>query len=182
MNPKDIKSPRDSDGHGTHTASTAAGNPLGRASMLGLGEGTSRGGVPSARIAVYKVCWSDGCEAVDVMNAFDDAIADGVDLLSASLGDFPENDMLRDPLSIGSLHAMQHGILTIFAGGNHGPKPSSIGNVSPWSINVAAGTIDRKFITKVQLGDNTSYEVNYLFFYPMLFGSKNIKSHNGLIF
>ena len=80
----DIISPRDSSGHGTHTASTAAGNLVSMASQLGYGLGTARGGVPSARIAVYKICWSLElfCDDADVLAAFDDAIADGVDIIS----------------------------------------------------------------------------------------------------
>lgn len=73
MTTGDVKSPRDTSGNGTHTTSTAAGNPLGEASMLGLGQGTSRGGVLIARIAVYKACWSNGgCNSMDLLPAFDD--------------------------------------------------------------------------------------------------------------
>ncbi|KAF3433609.1 hypothetical protein FNV43_RR24711 [Rhamnella rubrinervis] len=71
-------------GHGTHTASTVAGDVVSKASFAGLGTGTARGGVPSARIAVYKVCWSNRCDDADILKAFDDAIADGVDIISAS--------------------------------------------------------------------------------------------------
>jgi hypothetical protein len=57
------------------------------ASMLGLGQGTIRGGASSARIAVYKVCWSDdGCNDEDILDAFNDAVVDGVDIISVSLG------------------------------------------------------------------------------------------------
>ncbi|KAG5557872.1 hypothetical protein RHGRI_007940 [Rhododendron griersonianum] len=73
--PGDIPSRRDSEGHGTHTASTVAGRVVKNASLFGLGAGTARRGVPSARIRVYKICWSDGCYDADILAAF--AIADG---------------------------------------------------------------------------------------------------------
>jgi len=180
-------SPRDTNGHGTHTSSIAAGNLVSMASMLGLGQGTTRGGASSARISVYKVCWYDACKEVDILAAFDDAIADGVDIISISIGGKGDNSKyFRDVLSIGAFHAMQNGILTVLPTGNSGPQRSSLTNFSPWAIVVGASTIDRKFITKVQLGDNKIYEVNP-FFYSML--EKLLfhllllkkKSHNRLI-
>eukprot|EP00258_Populus_trichocarpa_P009604 XP_002316253.3 cucumisin [Populus trichocarpa] len=69
FNQSDVKSPRDSEGHGTHTASIAAGGSVSMASLYGLALGTARGGVPSARIAVYKECWSDGCWDADILAA-----------------------------------------------------------------------------------------------------------------
>ncbi|KAK3028613.1 hypothetical protein RJ639_039956 [Escallonia herrerae] len=153
----DLQSPRDSKGHGTHTASTAAGGLVSTTSLMGLGLGTARGGVPSARIAVYKICWYDGCDDADILAAFDDAIADGVDLISLSVGGSPE-DYLRDSIAIGSFHAMKHGILTSASGGNSGPELSTVSNVSPWALTVAASTTDRKFLTKLQLGNNMVFE------------------------
>ncbi|XP_054796520.1 cucumisin-like [Prosopis cineraria] len=152
------KSPRDYDGHGTHISSTAAGNSVSQASMLGLAPGTARGGAVSARIAVYKVCWFDGCFDADILAAFDDAIADGVDILSVSLGGFSDENYFRDGLAIGAFHAMRNGILTVTSAGNSGPRPGSLANFSPWSISVAASTIDRKLLTKVGLGDNKIFE------------------------
>ncbi|XP_023553562.1 cucumisin-like [Cucurbita pepo subsp. pepo] len=153
----DIKGPIDSDGHGTHTASTVAGGLVRQASMLGLGLGTARGGVPSARIAAYKVCWSDGCTDADILAAFDDAIADGVDIISGSLGGSSVKDYFNDSIAIGSFHAMKKGILTTLAVGNNGPEFTTIVNFSPWSLSVAASTTDRKFETKVKLGDGREF-------------------------
>ncbi|KAK8671824.1 hypothetical protein V6N13_038409 [Hibiscus sabdariffa] len=153
----DIQSPRDSEGHGTHTSSTAAGGFVSRASLYGLAKGTARGGVPSARIAVYKICWAFGCSDVDILAAFDDAIADGVDIISLSVGGAP-SDYFDDPIAIGAFHSMKNGILTSNSAGNSGPVLSSISNLSPWSLSVAASTIDRKFVTKVKLGNGEIYE------------------------
>ncbi|XP_004515206.2 cucumisin-like [Cicer arietinum] len=157
---KDLSvSPRDTNGHGTHIASIAAGNPVSMASMLGFGQGTTRGGASSARIAVYKVCWSTGCEDMDILAAFDDAIADGVDIISFSLGGKITADThFSDALSIGAFHAMKNGILTVCAAGNSGPNHASVMNVAPWAISVAASTLDRKFVTQVKLGNNKFFE------------------------
>ncbi|KAL3521148.1 hypothetical protein ACH5RR_019297 [Cinchona calisaya] len=154
----DIPSPRDSEGHGSHTSSTAAGRVVSKASLFNLGLGRARGGVPSARIAVYKICWSDGCYDADILAAFDDAIADGVDIISLSVGgSFPLN-YFEDSIAIGAFHSMKNGILTSNAAGNSGPAAASITNFSPWSLSVAASVIDRKFVTNVQLGNNKVYE------------------------
>ncbi|CAK9310792.1 unnamed protein product [Citrullus colocynthis] len=155
----DIKGPRDSDGHGTHTASTVAGGLVGEASMLGLGSGTARGGVPSARIASYKVCWSDDCFDADILAAFDDAIADGVDIISLSIGPTSTREYFDNPFGIGAFHAMKKGILTSMSAGNEGPRPFTIRNFSPWSLSVAASTTDRKFFTGVQLGDGRKFNI-----------------------
>ncbi|XP_028776217.1 cucumisin-like [Neltuma alba] len=156
----DIKSPRDLDGHGTHCASTAAGNLVSSASLYGLGSGTARGGVPSARIAVYKPCWSSGCNTADILAAFDEAIADGVDILSVSLGyqSVTHRDLFGDVYAIGSFHAMKNGILTSTSGNNLGPNLSTTTKAAPWMLSVAASTIDRKFFTKVQLGNDMVFE------------------------
>ncbi|XVF68854.1 hypothetical protein PTKIN_Ptkin11bG0034600 [Pterospermum kingtungense] len=157
-------SARDEVGHGTHTASTAAGNEVKGASFFGLAQGTARGGVPSARIAVYKVCTADGCEDVDILAAFDDAIADGVDILTVSLGSNNQVDLFNDPIAIGSFHAMKKGILTLNSAGNDGGRGEfTVSSVAPWVISVAASTTDRKFIDNVVLGNGktlTGFSVN----------------------
>jgi hypothetical protein len=128
----DFASPRDSEGHGTYTASTAAGNLVSGASLFGLGSGTARGGVPYARIAVYKICWSDGCFDADILAAFDDAINDGVDIISLSVGGFRPEEYFNDSIAIGGFHAMKNGILTqgsrshVKTKGGPGPRPGQL--------------------------------------------------------
>lgn len=149
----DIMSPRDTWGHGSHTASTAAGEIVHNVSYHGIAQGVVRGAVPNARIAVYKICWTNGCAAADILAAFDDAIADGVDLLSVSLGSLFPYPYHEEPISIGSFHAMKNGILTSCSAGNNGPFRREVSNYFPWALTVAASTIDRIFVTKVVLGN-----------------------------
>ncbi|XP_028805283.1 LOW QUALITY PROTEIN: subtilisin-like protease SBT4.4 [Neltuma alba] len=151
-------SARDDVGHGSHTASIAAGNNVNGASFYGIAEGTARGGVPSARIAVYKTCDNEGCSSAGILAAFDDAIADGADILSLSLGGmFPPDDLYDDGgISIGSFHAMAKGLLTVQSAGNEGPDPNSVTSVAPWILSVAASTTDRQVIDKLVLGNGTT--------------------------
>ncbi|KAM0927401.1 hypothetical protein ACQ4PT_002854 [Festuca glaucescens] len=143
----DSLSPRDHEGHGTHCASTAAGSAVEGASFHGLAEGVARGGAPRARIAVYKALWADGSgNTATVLAAIDDAIHDGVDVLSLSL-------IILDENSFGALHAVQKGITVVYAGGNDGPRPQTIVNTSPWAITVAANKVDRSFPTVITLGN-----------------------------
>ncbi|XVF05205.1 hypothetical protein REPUB_Repub05bG0151900 [Reevesia pubescens] len=147
----DLKpTPADEAGHGSHTASTIAGVPVQGASLYGLGKGTARGGVPSARIAVYKVC-HPGCSDTNILAAFDDAINDGVDILSLSLGGGSET-YFGDSIAVGAFHAMKKGILTSCSAGNNGPDLYSLVNAAPWILTVGASTTDRLFKTPVIYG------------------------------
>ncbi|CAI0430213.1 unnamed protein product, partial [Linum tenue] len=145
-------SPRDRDGHGSHVASTAAGVAVDKASFYdGLAAGTARGGSESAKIAMYKVCENRNCPKTAILKAFDDAIADGVHVISVSLGD-PHPDFLSDPVAIGAFHAVEHGITVVCAAGNSGPRPSTILNDAPWVVTVGASTVDRAFRSDILLG------------------------------
>ncbi|KAL1220228.1 Subtilisin-like protease SBT4.5 [Cardamine amara subsp. amara] len=148
----------DNMGHGSHTASTAAGNAVKHVSFYGLGNGTARGGVPAARIAVYKVCDAgvNGCTSDGILSAFDDAIADNVDIITISIGGDYGSVFEVDPIAIGAFHAMAKGILTVNSAGNNGPAPSTVGSVAPWIFTVAGSNTNRAFITKVVLGDGNT--------------------------
>ncbi|KAL4611660.1 hypothetical protein ACB092_08G141700, partial [Castanea dentata] len=146
-------SPIDDEGHGSHTASTAAGASIAGASFYGLAKGIARGGVPSARIAMYKVCSNGGCSEIDLLAGLDDAIDDGVDVISISIGG-ASNSFFEDPISIGSFHAMKRGIFTACSAGNAGPLLGTVQNSGPWIMTVGASSIDRQFRTPVKLGNN----------------------------
>nr|KAJ0209040.1 hypothetical protein LSAT_V11C400160470 [Lactuca sativa] len=147
---------RDTKGHGTHASSIAAGSHVYEASYYGIAKGIARGGVPSARLAVYKVCGAF-CEVRDILKAFDDAISDGVDIISISVGQDHQVDITSDPIAIGAFHAIQKGILTVQAAGNAG-RLFSVTGFAPWIFSVAASNTDRRIINKVLLGDGSVLE------------------------
>lgn len=154
-------STRDENGHGTHVASTAAGTPVEGASYHGLAEGMAKGGSPGSRIAMYRVCTTNGCRGSAILKAFDDAIADGVDVLSLSLGSSPSisMDFSTDTIAIGAFHAVENGIIVACSAGNDGPDPKTVVNIAPWILTVAATTIDRHFESDVVLGGNKVIKV-----------------------
>nr|GMC52195.1 CO(2)-response secreted protease-like [Ipomoea batatas] len=153
----DSGSPRDHNGHGTHVASTAAGSLVNDASYYGLATGTAKGGSPSSRIAMYQVCRSFGCPGFAILKGFDDAIKDGVDVLSLSLGGSGgfKPDFTTDVIALGAFHAVEKGVVVVCSAGNSGPYRSSVVNEAPWIFTVAASTIDRDFQSQVVLGDKT---------------------------
>ncbi|KAF8101054.1 hypothetical protein N665_0211s0043 [Sinapis alba] len=155
------RSPRDDDGHGTHTASTAAGSIVEEANFLGFANGTARGIAHQARVAVYKVCWKNICEGSDILAGIDKAIEDNVNILSISLGS-RHKDYTND-ISVGAFAAMERGIFVSCSAGNKGPIPSSLSNVAPWITTVGAGTIDRDFPALVILGNGKNYTGASLF-------------------
>ncbi|KAK4479024.1 hypothetical protein RD792_014533 [Penstemon davidsonii] len=152
----ELQSPRDNDGHGTHTASTAAGNLVRNASLLGYAKGNARGMATHARIAAYKVCWKSGCLGSDILAAIDRAILDGVDVLSMSLGG-GSAPYSRDTIAVGAFAAMEKGIVVSCSAGNSGPAKASLANVAPWILTVGAGTIDRDFPAFATLGNGKKF-------------------------
>ncbi|KAJ9705051.1 hypothetical protein PVL29_003209 [Vitis rotundifolia] len=153
--PDDYDSPRDFFGHGTHTSSTAAGSPVAAANYFGYAKGTATGIAPKARLAMYKVLfYNDTYEsaASDTLAGIDQAIADGVDLMSLSLG-FAETTFEENPIAVGAFAAIEKGIFVSCSAGNSGPHGYSISNGAPWITTIGAGTIDRDYAADVSLGN-----------------------------
>jgi len=152
--PADWKSPRDSDSHGTHTATTAAGNLDVPAHVPDTAvSGPLSGIAPAARIAAYKVCWSNGCSTVDVVAAFDKAVSDGVDVINYSIG---SNTLAATPEYTAMYNAAKAGVFVAASANNSGP--GTVRNFVPWVTTVAASTHDTGYRTTVTLGNGKAYE------------------------
>ncbi|KAM0911144.1 hypothetical protein ACQ4PT_013694 [Festuca glaucescens] len=147
-------SPRDIEGHGTHVSSTAAGAEVPWADLYGFSGGRASGVARNARIAMYKACVPVvGCPDSAVTAAIDAAVSDGVDLISLSLGGRADDPFYNDPLAVATFGAVRRGVFVVLAGGNSGPKASSVSNVAPWMTTVGATTTDRVFPAILRLGN-----------------------------
>ena len=159
-------SPRGGSSHGSHTASTAAGNSgVTAATEDGVYTNTITGVAPEAKIAAYKVCWTgkynspaardDYCAEADILAGIDAAVTDGVDVINYSIGGGAATTVY-DPIQKAYFNAATAGVFVSAAGGNAGPEPSTLDNASPWITTVAASTITTPEATAV-LGNGKQY-------------------------
>ncbi|XP_020090216.1 subtilisin-like protease SBT1.4 [Ananas comosus] len=155
---RESKSPLDTEGHGTHTASTAAGAAVKGAGFYGYARGVAQGVATAARVAAYKICWASGCFDSDILAAMDAAIADGADVISLSVGaNGYAPPFHRDSIAIGAFGAARRGVVVSCSAGNSGPGAYTAVNVAPWILTVGASTIDREFPADAALGDGSAY-------------------------
>ncbi|KAL5222661.1 hypothetical protein ABZP36_027374 [Zizania latifolia] len=155
---QDHASPSDSDGHGTHTASIAAGNHGIPVVVAGHHFGDASGMAPRAHIAVYKALYkSFGGFAADVVAAIDQAAEDNVDIISLSITPNrrpPGLATFFNPIDMALLSAVKAGIFVVQAAGNTGPSSKSMSSYSPWIFTVGASAHDREYTNYVLLGNN----------------------------
>ncbi|KAK4796040.1 hypothetical protein SAY86_028366 [Trapa natans] len=156
----DYASPFDGDGHGTHTASVAAGNHGIPVVVAGHHFGNASGMAPRAHIAVYKALYKGfGGFAADVVAAIDQAAQDGVDIISLSMTPNrrpPGIATFFNPIDMALLAATKAGIFVVQAAGNTGPSPMSVSSFSPWIFSVGAATHDRVYSNSITLGNNVT--------------------------
>ncbi|WP_051063204.1 S8 family serine peptidase [Ilumatobacter nonamiensis] len=152
IGPETFATARDYDGHGTHTASTAAGNADVAAEIFGIDRGIVSGVAPRARVIAYSVCGSLGCFTSDLAGAIDTAVADGVDVINYSIGG---GASLTDPADIAFLFAADANVWVATSAGNSGPGAATVGGPAtvPWITSVGASTTDRTFNNVVRLGN-----------------------------
>ncbi|HYI59437.1 MAG TPA: S8 family serine peptidase [Microlunatus sp.] len=155
----DYVSPRGRDGHGTHTASIAAGNHGVRAVVDGRDFGRISGVAPAAKIATYKVLWQakkatdSGAYDSDILAAIEAAICDGVDVINYSI---TAADNPTSPVATALLAAASAGIFVAASAGNSGPAASTVQSTAPWVTTVGAHTIAPYYGT-VTLGNGEKY-------------------------
>ncbi|MER7245523.1 S8 family serine peptidase [Kribbella sp. NPDC000426] len=142
-------SARDSNGHGTHTASTSAGGAVAHANPLGIDRGAILGIAPAAEVSVYKVCGAEGCFPSDSVQAVAQAILDGVRVINFSISGGA--DPYSDPVELAFLDAYAAGVFVAASAGNSGPGANTTDHRSPWVTTVAASTQSRTFRSTVTL-------------------------------
>ncbi|HYH92452.1 MAG TPA: S8 family serine peptidase [Candidatus Saccharimonadales bacterium] len=139
------KTARDSNGHGTHTTTTSAGNALDTAQVLGVDRGPINGVAPGAWVSVYKVCGIAGCYDSDSAAAVQQAILDGVKVINFSISG--GTDPFSDPVELAFLDAYAAGVFVSTSAGNDGPGAATANHLSPWVMTVAASTQTREFVS-----------------------------------
>jgi len=153
--PDDPESPEDSDGHGSHTAGTAAGNVVPGATLAAPTTSLTRditGVLPHANIIAYDVC-IDSCPGSALLAAVNQVVIDAANLpdgihalnYSISGGSDPYNDIIEE----GFLNATAAGVYVAASAGNNGPGASTTGHNSPWVSTTAAMTHNRLIVNSV---------------------------------
>lgn len=162
-----VAGPEGSGGHGSHTASTAGGNANVKVINAGLTLGTVSGVAPRARIAAYKVCWTDGvsgrngCATSNSVAAVEQAVKDGVNVLNFSIGPNAGGGTFNDPTEVAFLGASSAGVFVAASAGNGGPSSASVtptAHLSPWLTSVGNATHNRLYVGTADLGNGVKLQ------------------------
>jgi subtilisin family serine protease len=149
-------------GHGDHTASTAGGNAHVSAINNGLNLGKITGMAPRARIAAYKVCWTDGktgtngCATSNSVAAIEQATADGVNVINFSIGPNAGGGAFNEATEVAFLGAASAGVFVAASAGNSGPATAPVAHISPWLTTVGNSTHNRLYVGDAALGNGVT--------------------------
>lgn len=137
-----LPSPADDNGHGSHTASTVAGNITN--AVIGGDPMVKISGVAAhANLIAYDVCVASGsCLTTPILAAIDQAVKDGVQVINYSMSSAP--DPWSDAVNMSFYAAAQAGILISASAGNNGPTPGSVVGTAPWMLSTAASTHNKR--------------------------------------
>lgn len=162
-----VAGPEGQGGHGSHTSSTAGGNANVTAVVGGVAMGKVSGMAPRARIAAYKICWTDGatgkngCSNGDGVAGIEQAVRDGVNVLNYSIGPGAGGGSFDDPIEVAFLGASSAGVFVSASAGNSGPTsttPAPVSHISPWLTTVGNSTHNRSYVATVTLGNGAKVD------------------------
>jgi subtilisin family serine protease len=149
---------RDNDGHGSHVAAIAAGNPV-NVTLNGNVQAQLSGVAPRANLIVYRVCYvgdppgadTSGCMGSAILSAIDQAVQDGVDVINYSIGTDASNPWAGGSIAQAYLAARGAGVFVVTSAGNSGPNPGTIGSPAnaPWILAVGNSTHDMVYGNRV---------------------------------
>lgn len=142
-------SARDSEGHGTHTATTAAGSYVTSAPIFGVDRGPVSGIAPGASIIAYRALGPGGGYTGDLLAAVQQSIIDGVDVLNYSISG--SGAVYTDAVELAFLDAYAAGISVNASAGNDGPGASTANHAGPWVTTVGASTFNRQYASTMTL-------------------------------
>ncbi len=126
---------QDTNGHGTHVASTIAGR--GTAS-----KGRFTGVAKGAKLAIGKVCDSDGCPEDAILAGIEWAASTGAKVVNLSLGG-PAGEGVSPLEQAVAHHTAKSGMLFVISAGNDGPDPETVGSPGTADAALTVGSVTK---------------------------------------
>jgi subtilisin family serine protease len=151
---------RDSDGHGTHTTSTAGGNPVAHPTLFGIDRGPIQGIAPGAYLMSYKALGPQGGFDSDLVAAIEQAVYDGANVINYSIGPSTPQSAYTSPDDLAFLDAFDAHVFVSTSAGNSGP--GTVSHLGPWETTVGATTLQRAFTSTATLtaGDGATLAIS----------------------